>query len=175
MVRVAASPPSSDWSAPSGPKLDARRLHPSAGNPRDSHGAGLALYLSGGAPAPVPLDPLPRYSNSFQAQCQEARADPHCLLPCQSLCFQGQESEVSIEGFRIWGSPWTPRSWGAFQILCPAQAKEHWAKIPAGVDIVVGRSGGTLDPPFGSFAFCHGVRFKRQIGSACEKERKRAA
>lgn len=54
------------------------------------------------------------------------------------------DSEVTIEGIRIWGSPITPwfHNW-AFNRF-PAEISKHWGLIPDGVDIIV-----THGPPHG--------------------------
>jgi Icc-related predicted phosphoesterase len=56
-----------------------------------------------------------------------------------------QDSEVTVEGLRIWGSPWQPwfYDW-AFNLQRGAQIKAKWDLIPDGVDIVV-----THGPPAG--------------------------
>lgn len=53
----------------------------------------------------------------------------------------GQDSGVEIEGFRIWGLPWTPLCWGAFQVQDGSAASvEKCKKIPADIDVLVQRS-----------------------------------
>lgn len=58
------------------------------------------------------------------------------------------DSEVTIEGFRIYGSPWQPRffDW-AFNLDRGPLLREKWKKIPDNVDILVthGPPHGTLD------------------------------
>lgn len=55
------------------------------------------------------------------------------------------DSEVEIEGVRIWGSPITPwfHDW-AFNRKRGAEIRKHWDKIPAGLDILI-----THGPPYG--------------------------
>lgn len=57
-----------------------------------------------------------------------------------------QDSEVTIEGFRIYGSPWQPRffDW-AFNLDRGPLLRAYWKKIPTDVDILV-----THSPPFGT-------------------------
>lgn len=70
-----------------------------------------------------------------------------------------QDSEVTVEGLRIWGSPWTPRFYDwAFQLDHRKRpdnerpfllgkgrnAEQHWEAIPEGLDVLV-----THGPPLG--------------------------
>lgn len=56
-----------------------------------------------------------------------------------------QDSEVTIAGLRIYGSPWTPEfmNW-AFNLPRGEALKRKWARIPAGLDVLV-----THGPPWG--------------------------
>jgi len=56
-----------------------------------------------------------------------------------------QDSEVTVEGLRFWGSPWQPwfHDW-AFNLPRGAALAERWALVPSGVDVLV-----THGPPFG--------------------------
>ena len=49
-----------------------------------------------------------------------------------------EDSEVEIDGFKVWGSPYTPTfgKW-AFMKERGDELKEHWSKIPEDVDILV--------------------------------------
>lgn len=69
---------------------------------------------------------------SFEKANQLAR---NCLAPHITYL---QDSEVTIEGVRIYGSPWQPEfcDW-AFNLPRGAALKEKWDKIPAGIDILV--------------------------------------
>lgn len=55
------------------------------------------------------------------------------------------DQEVTIEGLRIWGSPWTPdlHDW-AFGLKRGEELKKKWQSIPTGIDILI-----THGPPFG--------------------------
>ena len=56
-----------------------------------------------------------------------------------------QDQEVTIEGLRIWGSPWQPEFHGwAFNLPRNEPLKAKWDLIPSGIDILV-----THGPPFG--------------------------
>ena len=56
-----------------------------------------------------------------------------------------EDEPVVAAGLTIWGSPWTPRFCGSFQLKDKVDARAAWAKIPqAGVDILV-----THGPPHG--------------------------
>lgn len=56
-----------------------------------------------------------------------------------------EDAEVTVEGLRIWGSPWQPwfHSW-AFNLHRGAPIDEKWKLIPEGLDILV-----THGPPAG--------------------------
>lgn len=56
-----------------------------------------------------------------------------------------QDSEVSVEGLRIWGSPWQPEFYDwAFNLPRGKEIKAKWDLIPLGIDVLV-----THGPPFG--------------------------
>lgn len=49
-----------------------------------------------------------------------------------------QDSGVEIGGLKIWGSPWQPEFQGwAFNLPRGQALREKWAKMPAGLDILV--------------------------------------
>jgi predicted phosphohydrolase len=56
-----------------------------------------------------------------------------------------EDSEATVEGLRIWGSPWQPDfgDW-AFNLPRGSQLAAKWALIPTRVDILI-----THGPPFG--------------------------
>jgi predicted phosphodiesterase len=56
-----------------------------------------------------------------------------------------EDEETTIEGLRIWGSPWQPwfYDW-AFNLPRGAAIAAKWAQIPAGIDILI-----THGPPLG--------------------------
>lgn len=49
-----------------------------------------------------------------------------------------QDEEIVVNGFRIYGSPWTPRffNW-AFMLDRGADIRAKWEKIPSGLDILL--------------------------------------
>lgn len=55
-----------------------------------------------------------------------------------------QDSGTTIGGLSIYGSPWCPDLPGFAFYATAEQLREHWRKIPTGVDILV-----THTPPFG--------------------------
>lgn len=56
-----------------------------------------------------------------------------------------QDSEISIEGLRIYGSPWVPPSAsGTFCLSDPQARRKYWNRIPEGLDLLI-----THCPPFG--------------------------
>jgi Icc-related predicted phosphoesterase len=54
------------------------------------------------------------------------------------------DEEIIIGGLKIYGSPMTPLSGGAFGKSSPLDRKRHWAKIPEDIDVLV-----THGPPHG--------------------------
>lgn len=60
-----------------------------------------------------------------------------------------QDEEATIEGIRIYGSPWQPAfcNW-AFNLYTPTALKAKWDLIPSGIDILV-----THCPPYGMLDF----------------------
>lgn len=65
-----------------------------------------------------------------------------------------EDEEVTIDGLRIYGSPWTPR-YGEYAFMIERydpDLVEKWAQIPEGIDILVthGPPWGKFDVPFGS-------------------------
>jgi Icc-related predicted phosphoesterase len=55
------------------------------------------------------------------------------------------ESEIVINGFKFWGSPYTPYFFGwAFNAERGHEIQEHWNKIPTDVDVVISHG-----PPYG--------------------------
>jgi len=56
-----------------------------------------------------------------------------------------RDAEVTLEGLRIWGSPWQPEfcNW-AFSLPRGTELRERWRACPAGVDVLV-----THGPPYG--------------------------
>jgi calcineurin-like phosphoesterase family protein len=67
------------------------------------------------------------------------------------------DSGVEVEGIRIWGSPVTPLYGGAFGLSRPGDRKNHWARIPEGLDILI-----THGPPLGILD--HGPGSQRHEG-----------
>jgi hypothetical protein len=73
-----------------------------------------------------------------------------------------EDSEVVIEGLRIWGSPWQPAffDW-AFNLPRGPALRAKWQKIPTGVDILLthGPPQGILDVvPRGDAVGCEELR-----------------
>jgi len=58
-----------------------------------------------------------------------------------------QDSEISISGLKIYGSPWTPEFVGIFQLGDQDEAKAVWERVPTDVDVLVshGPPKGILD------------------------------
>jgi len=56
-----------------------------------------------------------------------------------------QDEEISVDGIRIYGSPWQPPFMNtAFNLPRGEALREKWALIPAGIDILI-----THTPPYG--------------------------
>ena len=77
-----------------------------------------------------------------------------------------EDSEVLIEGLRIYGSPWQPRffDW-AFNLDRGPRLREKWEMIPEGIDILI-----THGPPAGILDRCSDGR---EVG--CRDLRERVA
>ncbi|KAK3745092.1 hypothetical protein QZH41_004388 [Actinostola sp. cb2023] len=65
-------------------------------------------------------------------------------------CTYLQDSEVTINGIRIYGSPWVP-VFGNMAFMLPRgqELKEKWDQIPEGIDVLV-----THGPPLGYGDLC---------------------
>lgn len=75
---------------------------------------------------------------AFERRPREARA---LLKSCTYL----QDSGITIDGIRIWGSPWQPRFCDlAFNLDRGPDIRAKWDLIPTGTDILV-----THGPPWG--------------------------
>lgn len=74
----------------------------------------------------------------FEKDSAEARA---CLTNCTYL----EDEEVTVEGIKIYGSPWQPWffNW-AFNLKRGLELRKKWDLIPSDTDILV-----THGPPFG--------------------------
>lgn len=55
-----------------------------------------------------------------------------------------QDSSVEISGVKVYGSPWTPKFTGIFQLADQREATSLWERIPTDVDILI-----THGPPAG--------------------------
>jgi len=61
-----------------------------------------------------------------------------------------EDSEVTLEGIRIYGSPWQPEfcDW-AFNVIGEEEIKKYWDLIPTGIDVLA-----THGPPLGHGGIC---------------------
>lgn len=55
-----------------------------------------------------------------------------------------QDSDVTVSGLKIYGSPWTPEFVGIFQLEDSQAATSVWEKVPSDVDVLI-----THGPPKG--------------------------
>lgn len=55
-----------------------------------------------------------------------------------------QDSELIVSGIKIYGSPWTPRFVGVFQLDDQNEAEKVWERVPLDVDVLI-----THGPPKG--------------------------
>lgn len=66
-------------------------------------------------------------------------------IPTKDRCIYLEDSEVTIEGLRIYGAPWSPRFYDwAFNVDRGPKIKAKWDLIPEEIDILV-----THGPPYG--------------------------
>lgn len=70
---------------------------------------------------------------------------PRLTKKLLSGCHYLHDSEVTIEGYRFYGSPWQPEffNW-AFNLPRGEPLRQKWAMIPDGIDVLV-----THGPPYG--------------------------
>jgi len=86
------------------------------------------------------------------------KVDAHDTKNLLTNCIYLQDSEVTVEGLRIYGSPWQPAfcDW-AFNVKGDEAIKVKWDMIPTGIDVLV-----THGPPKG-----HGGVCKSKIDAGC--------
>jgi len=75
-------------------------------------------------------------------------------------CTYLEDSEVTVKGIRIYGSPWQPEfcDW-AFNMICGDECKKIWKLIPRGIDVLL-----THGPPYG-----HGDKTFSGVRTGCEE------
>jgi len=85
----------------------------------------------------------------YQNHWRRYHAKPEDTTQVKSLlkenCIYLEDTEIVIEGFRIYGSPWQPTfcDW-AFNVERGEECKKMWDRIPTGTDILI-----THGPPYG--------------------------
>eukprot|EP00117_Sycon_ciliatum_P044995 scpid86193/ scgid2541/ Metallophosphoesterase domain-containing protein 1; Adult brain protein 239 len=91
-------------------------------------------------------------SNSYLTrECSSLRKhDCATIKSMLTECVYVEDEEVTVRGFRIYGSPWQPKhsNW-AFNLDRGQPLIEKWRKIPSGIDILM-----THGPPFGHGDLC---------------------
>jgi Icc-related predicted phosphoesterase len=109
----------------------------------------------GGLPHPQKIFVAGNRDYFFERQPEESR---RMLTNAVYL----QDEEISIDGVRIYGSPWQPPFINtAFNLPRGGPLRDKWARIPAGIDILV-----THTPPYGI-----GDRTSRGESVGCEELR----
>lgn len=85
---------------------------------------------------------------------QKPTANPQRIRNELKDCIYLEDSEVVINGIRIYGSPWQPEfcDW-AFNLKRGQPLQEKWALIPQGVDVLM-----THGPPLGFGDMCYDGR-----------------
>ncbi|EKX36325.1 hypothetical protein GUITHDRAFT_79022, partial [Guillardia theta CCMP2712] len=80
----------------------------------------------------------PRFGHPKLYDSKEVHVDSWLVISMLTNATYVQDEEITVEGFRIWGSPWQPEfcDWGFNLPRGPALAAV-WNKIPMGVDVVV--------------------------------------
>eukprot|EP01118_Nematostelium_gracile_P014296 TRINITY_DN5538_c0_g1_i1.p1 TRINITY_DN5538_c0_g1~~TRINITY_DN5538_c0_g1_i1.p1 ORF type:complete len:276 (+),score=59.09 TRINITY_DN5538_c0_g1_i1:74-901(+) len=74
-------------------------------------------------------------------------------------CIYLEDSEVTLDGITIYGSPWQPEFCGwAFNMTCGEECPKIWNLIPKGIDVLL-----THGPPYG-----HGDMTDRREKVGCE-------
>lgn len=99
-------------------------------------------------------------TDNYDKHCKKfalhGHRDPNDSTKCRNIllnsnvCTYLEDSEVKVEGYRIYGSPWQPEfcDW-AFNLVRGEQCLEKWDLIPEGIDILI-----THGPPIGHGDLC---------------------
>lgn len=97
----------------------------------------------GSLPHPHKIAIAGNHDWALQEEPEKAQA---VLTNCHYL----QDSEVTIDGIRIYGSPWTPKffDWAFMLHRDGEELRQKWDQIPQGIDILV-----THGPPAGKLDF----------------------
>ncbi|XP_065910919.1 metallophosphoesterase MPPED2-like [Dysidea avara] len=107
---------------------------------------------------------LDNYDTLCKTFAQHGHRNPLDAKKCRNIlldagvCTYLEDSEVTIGGYRIYGSPWQPEfcDWG-FNLRRGEKCLEKWDLIPEGVDILI-----THGPPIG-----HGDLCSSQLRAGC--------
>ena len=68
----------------------------------------------------------------------QARAEAEALLSGGGSSYLMDAGVVTTRGrFLVWGAPWQPRFWGAFNVRRGRDISEKWAAVPDGTHVVV--------------------------------------
>jgi Icc-related predicted phosphoesterase len=85
------------------------------------------------------------YYNKKWSRFHSEKSDPEYAKNQLTNCVYLEDSEITIDGVRFYGSPWQPEfeDW-AFNVKSQAAIKKYWDDIPIGVDVLI-----THGPPKG--------------------------
>jgi len=96
---------------------------------------------------------IPFYNRKWQSYTNK-KLDPMAVKNSLTNCIYLEDSEITVCGFRIYGSPWQPEfcDW-AFNVIGQEAIKKYWDLIPTGIDVLM-----THGPPLGHGGLCQPSR-----------------
>jgi Icc-related predicted phosphoesterase len=99
---------------------------------------------------------VPYYKKNW-TRYNSDKKDPIATKNLLTNCIYLEDSEVTIDGVRFWGSPWQPEfcNW-AFNVKTEEEIRKYWDLIPVGVDVLL-----THGPPKGHGGLCYD---RREVG-----------
>jgi len=117
----------------------------------------------------TPFDQV-HYERSWQKyhhQMLDSNSVRAILTESQSVTYL-EDSETSVFGLRVYGSPWQPEfcDW-AFNLKRGHACTKKWQRIPEGIDVLV-----THGPPAGHGDLCSGSHFRAGCNDLLNRVRK---